>query len=85
MSKAKGYLVDSRHPWPCFLFVMPLLLLYEGAVLALGGAAGFDAQRRRSLAAGFSQGAGAEAPGKLATTLAGILFWRRRCCWSSSS
>lgn len=36
MSKVNGYLGASRHPWPCFLFVLPLLLLYETAVLLLG-------------------------------------------------
>jgi hypothetical protein len=36
MSKANPYLAACRHPWPCFLFVLPLLLLYEVAVLVLG-------------------------------------------------
>jgi Type II CAAX prenyl endopeptidase Rce1-like len=38
MSKPDGYLAASQHPWPCFLFVLPLLLLYETAVMMLGGA-----------------------------------------------
>jgi Type II CAAX prenyl endopeptidase Rce1-like len=38
MSKPTGYLAASRHPWPCFLFVLPLLLLYETSVKVLGGA-----------------------------------------------
>ena len=38
MSKPDGYLAASQHPWPCFLFVLPLLLLYETAVMVLGGA-----------------------------------------------
>ena len=37
MSKPAGYLAASRHPWPCFLFVLPLLLLYEASVKILGG------------------------------------------------
>ncbi len=73
MSKAKGYLVDSRHPWPCFLFVLPLLLLYEGAVLLVGGDKdrnGADYWLRSVL-----RGLGLKMPGKLASIVAGILFW----------
>jgi membrane protease YdiL (CAAX protease family) len=33
-----SYFRDTRHPWPCFLFLLPLLLAYEGGVLWLGGA-----------------------------------------------
>jgi membrane protease YdiL (CAAX protease family) len=32
-----SYYPATRHPWPCFLFLLPLLLLYEGGVLWLGG------------------------------------------------
>lgn len=32
-----GYLGATRHPFPCLLFVVPLLVLYEVGVLALGG------------------------------------------------
>ncbi|HXG08955.1 MAG TPA: CPBP family glutamic-type intramembrane protease [Gemmataceae bacterium] len=32
-----GYLGATRHPWPCFLFVLPLLVAYEAGVLWLGG------------------------------------------------
>jgi hypothetical protein len=32
-----GYLGATRHPWPCFLFVLPLLLAYECGVMWLGG------------------------------------------------
>jgi membrane protease YdiL (CAAX protease family) len=32
-----GYLPAARHPWPCLLFVLPLLVAYEAAVLTLGG------------------------------------------------
>jgi hypothetical protein len=32
-----GYLPATRHPWPCLLFVLPLLFAYEAGVLLLGG------------------------------------------------
>ena len=35
--KAGGYYRATCHPWPCWLFVLPLLLAYEGGVLWLGG------------------------------------------------
>ena len=35
---ASDYLRATRHPWPSFLFLLPLLLAYEGGVLWLGGA-----------------------------------------------
>ncbi len=31
------YLRGTRHPWPSFCFLLPLLLAYEGGVLWLGG------------------------------------------------
>jgi hypothetical protein len=37
MPTQAGYLPATRHPWPCFLFLLPLLLAYEGGVLWLGG------------------------------------------------
>jgi Type II CAAX prenyl endopeptidase Rce1-like len=33
-----GYLASTRHPWPCLLFLLPLLVAYEAGVLWLGGA-----------------------------------------------
>src|SRR5438552_15924183 len=33
-----GYLASTRHPWPCLMFLLPLLLAYEAGVLWLGGA-----------------------------------------------
>ncbi len=33
-----GYLAATRHPWPCLLFMLPLLVAYEAGVLWLGGA-----------------------------------------------
>jgi membrane protease YdiL (CAAX protease family) len=32
-----GYLAATRHPWPCLLFLLPLLAVYEVGVLWLGG------------------------------------------------
>ena len=32
-----GYLSATRHPWPCLLFLLPLLALYEVGVIWLGG------------------------------------------------
>ena len=31
-----GYFRSTRHPWPCLLFLLPLLAVYEGGVLSLG-------------------------------------------------
>jgi hypothetical protein len=36
-SSTSGYLPSTRHPWPCLLFVLPLLLVYELGVFFLGG------------------------------------------------
>jgi len=33
-----GYLASTRHPWPCLIFLLPLLLAYEAGVLWLSGA-----------------------------------------------
>ncbi len=33
----RTYLAATRHPWMCFLFLLPLLLAYEGGLLWLGG------------------------------------------------
>jgi hypothetical protein len=32
-----GYILATRHPWPCLLFLLPLLVIYEAGVLWLGG------------------------------------------------
>ena len=32
-----GYLPATRHPWPCLLFVLPLLIAYEACVVLFGG------------------------------------------------
>ena len=31
------YIGATKHPWPCFLFLLPFLAAYEGGVLWLGG------------------------------------------------
>jgi hypothetical protein len=38
MSRPPSYLWATRHPWPCFFFIFPLLIAYEAGVLLLGGA-----------------------------------------------
>ena len=37
MSTRAGYVLATRHPWPCLLFLLPLLLIYECGVVWLGG------------------------------------------------
>jgi membrane protease YdiL (CAAX protease family) len=37
MAKPGTYFPATRHPWPCLLFVLPILLAYEAGVLLLGG------------------------------------------------
>ena len=39
-----GYFRSTRHPWPCLLFLLPLLVAYEGGVMWLSEAQG-DALR----------------------------------------
>jgi Type II CAAX prenyl endopeptidase Rce1-like len=38
MSRQDNYLLATRHPWPCLLFLLPLLIAYEVGVLWVGGA-----------------------------------------------
>jgi hypothetical protein len=33
----RGYFLATRHPWPCLLFLLPLLAAYEGGVIWVGG------------------------------------------------
>ncbi|MFM8273652.1 MAG: type II CAAX prenyl endopeptidase Rce1 family protein [Gemmata sp.] len=33
----KSYLAATRHPWVCFLFLLPLVAAYEGGLYWLGG------------------------------------------------
>jgi hypothetical protein len=37
MTSHMSYLRSTRHPWPCLLFVLPLVLAYESGVALLGG------------------------------------------------
>ncbi len=37
MTSPTSYLRATRHPWPCLLFVLPLVIAYEGGVALLGG------------------------------------------------
>jgi hypothetical protein len=37
MARPPSYLWATRHPWPCFFFVFPMLIAYEAGVLLLGG------------------------------------------------
>ena len=32
-----SYIFSTRHPWPCLLFVLPLLIAYEACVVLFGG------------------------------------------------
>jgi membrane protease YdiL (CAAX protease family) len=32
-----GYIAATRHPWPCLLFLLPLLIAYECGVFWVGG------------------------------------------------
>jgi hypothetical protein len=38
MSRTGAYLAATRHPWPCLLFMLPLVVAYEFGVQELGGA-----------------------------------------------
>jgi len=35
--QGRGYLAATRHPWPCLLFLVPLLAAYEGGLVWMGG------------------------------------------------
>lgn len=37
MSKANSYWQATRHPAPCLLFILPMLIAYEFGVVAIGG------------------------------------------------
>ena len=32
-----SYLSATRHPWACLVFLLPLMIVYEGGVLYFGG------------------------------------------------
>src|SRR5207248_11537130 len=74
------YLKETRHPWPCFLFLLPLLVAYEAGVYYLGGAHpealrnGADGWLRQGLA-GLGLRHHLWAPGVLLSVL-GLWNWR---------
>ena len=37
MASGTGYAKGTSHPWPCLLFMLPLLVAYEVGVVCLGG------------------------------------------------
>src|ERR1700722_7598551 len=37
MGLPSGYPPATRHPWPCLLFILPMLIAYEVGVVSLGG------------------------------------------------
>jgi len=37
VSRAAGYSGATRHPWPCLLFLLPMLAAYEAGVVWMGG------------------------------------------------
>ena len=37
LGREGGYAAATRHPWPCLVFLMPLLLAYEGGLFWYGG------------------------------------------------
>ncbi len=62
MARQSNYFQSTRHPWPCLLFLVPLLAAYEFGVVSLGGAHpeflrnGADSWLRQGLAvAGMKQ------------------------------
>jgi hypothetical protein len=38
MVRRSGYFSSTLHPWPCLLFLLPLLIAYEAGIVWLGGA-----------------------------------------------
>src|SRR5271155_2909938 len=78
-----GYLLATRHPWPCLLFLLPLLVAYEAGVIWLGGPQpealrnGADAWVRWGLGSfGFPQFYCAPA-----LIVAALLFWSVLRLW----
>lgn len=83
MSASSEYLRATRHPWPCFLFLLPLLVTYEVGVFSLGGGHpellrnGADNWLRQGLAvAGLRQHFWT--PALLLVVLVGWNYWRRQ-------
>jgi hypothetical protein len=82
MSKKANYVQATRHPWPCWLFVLPLLVAYETGVLCLGGEHpealrnGADHWLRRGLLAMGLRWFWV--PPALLLLVFGVWIWRRR-------
>ncbi len=81
MAQRSDYLRATRHPWPCLLFLLPLLAVYELGVSSLGGdhpeylRNGADSWLRQGLAsAGMKQHFWAPI-----LLLAVLLLWNLRC------
>ncbi len=79
---ASSYFPAKRHPWPCFLFLLPLLVAYEAGVIWLGGTnpqavrSGADTWLRWSLEA-FGLHQLYWAPALLAAGLLVCALWRQ--------
>jgi hypothetical protein len=78
----RGYISATRHPWPCLLFLLPLLLAYEIGVMRLSGAQpellrnGADTWLRSGLqATGFPQAY--LAPGLIVAIFLAASWWQR--------
>lgn len=77
-----NYLRATRHPWPCLLFLLPLLAAYEGGVVWVGGAQadelrnGADTWLRWGLEA-FGVHQLYAAPVLLAVVFVAASWWRR--------
>lgn len=82
MIPLSDYARSTKHPWPMLVFLLPLLLAYEGGVLLLGGAQpdalrnGADAWLRWGLEA-FGLNPMVVAPGLVAVTIFVWSLWRK--------
>lgn len=76
-----SYLAATRHPWCCLLFLLPLIVLYEGGVFWLSGTEGevmrngADVWLRRALES-YGVRAVLAAPGLILGLLLFWSFWR---------
>lgn len=85
MASHNDYLKATRHPWPCLLFLVPLLIAYELGVIYLGGARpetlrnGADNWLRQGLAvAGMRQQFWAPAALLFVLVVWNLLSWKER-------
>jgi hypothetical protein len=76
-----SYLSSTRHPWACFLFLLPLLAAYEGGLFWIGGDQsarlrnGADAWLRWSLDV-FGAGHALAAPAVVLGVMLAWSWWR---------